>query len=127
MPTVSIDQQVGQLAPWDLTLTIDGQPYQTTPPTIGALAVLQDASDESRGVKLDTLIEVVESLFHIKPPVRTWPLDKLFAVVEAVMGYWATRVKKTPAAPAAATPGRAGTLPAASGGPPAEDDSTSGR
>lgn len=126
MPTVSIDQQVGQLAPWDLTLTIDGQPYQTTPPTIGALAVLQDASDESRGVKLDTLIEVVESLFHIKPPVRTWPLDKLFAVVEAVMGYWATRVKKTPAAPAAATPGRAG-AGATAALPAAEDDSTSGR
>lgn len=122
MPNVSIDQQVGQLLPWDLTLTIDGQPYQTKPPTIGALSILQDASDESRGVKLETLIGVIESLFHIKPAVRDWPLDKLFAVVEAVMSYWATRVKKTPTAPAAATPGR---LAAPAAEP--EDDSTSGR
>jgi hypothetical protein len=97
MASVSIDRVIDQLAPWDLKITVDGVEYQTKALTLGDLAVLTGALGGGQ-LNLPALIEVLEGMFHITPPVRKWSLETVMVVVQTIVDYFGARSKKNQSA-----------------------------
>lgn len=97
---VSIDDIVDRTDPWDLVLTIDGTDYQIRPVLLGDLEVLIGALTAAVP-NIAQVRETLGSLFHIEPRIAEWEMERVMAVVQAVVGYLTARSKKNPSAPAA--------------------------
>jgi hypothetical protein len=81
-----------QFKPWDLSITIDGVNYQTTPFSLQhrqTLRTLENKSEEEG-------YAFFESLFagEQKPDVRSWDEDRAGAVLGAILAYKTELSKK---------------------------------
>jgi hypothetical protein len=104
MATLKLDDYLGMILPWDLSIEIDGVPYATRPPLIGDLAVLEAAEVAAKKARENPgqasgstgILKVVRSMF-VDPlvPLDGKPIEVMGIIITLIMEHWGSQQKKT--------------------------------
>jgi hypothetical protein len=86
---LNIDHILEHVAPWDFTVTIDGQPYTTRRPSIGELGAMQAI----KGREIAEITALLNALFVGEPPPR-WELPTLMAFLAGYLEYFTQVTEK---------------------------------
>jgi chromosome segregation and condensation protein ScpB len=100
---IDIDSIIGGLLEWDLKISINGLLKSTKPLTLGDLALLLEAmKNPQRADLIGAICRIFEgSETEIRKWVEGWRMEKMLAVVTAVVKYFKDKSGKNSPAIAA--------------------------